>query len=200
MYSVHPAVAYVASMIENLRERTGRDLEQWKSLAAGGPADRKTLVAWLKENHGQGGTTANLIASAALGQDPESFDGDRYLDMAVEYVRTMFSGKKEILQPLYDAVIERVLALGDGVRLCPAKTFVPVYRTHVIAQVKPSTLTRIDLGLALKGFAEPLPARLVDTGGMAKGDRITHRMGISRPEDIDSEVDRWLQVAFNLDG
>jgi hypothetical protein len=47
----------------------------------------------------------------------------------------------------------------------------------VIAQIKPATRTRIDLGFAL-GSREA-EGRLIDTGGYAKKDRITHRIPIS---------------------
>jgi uncharacterized protein DUF5655 len=74
---------------------------------------------------------------------------------------------------------------------------VPIYRNHVIAQVKPTTRTRIDLGLALKNTKEP--KRLIDTGGFAKKDRITHRIEISKPTDFDQEARGWLRVAYEMD-
>jgi hypothetical protein len=56
---------------------------------------------------------------------------------------------------------------------------VPLYRNHVFAQIKPTTNTRIDLGLALAKYPESkLPKRLIDTGGKAKKDRITRRIEI----------------------
>jgi hypothetical protein len=56
-------------------------------------------------------------------------------------------------------------------------TIVPLHRNHVIAQIKPATRTRIDLGFALE--ARKAEGRLIDTGGYAKKDRITHRIPIS---------------------
>ena len=41
--------------------------------------------------------------------------------------------------------------------------------------------------------------RLVDTGGFAKKDRITHRIPISSPAEIDSEVKRWFRLAYDED-
>ena len=55
----------------------------------------------------------------------------------------------------------------------------------------------IDLGFSLgKTKASP---RLIDTGGLAKGDRITHRIPIATPAEFDAEVKRWLQTAYDLD-
>ncbi len=88
--------------------------------------------------------------------------------------------------------------LGDDIHVSPCKTMVPIYRNHVIAQIKPTTLTRVDCGLALKGCAVPYADRLLDTGGLDKGDRITHRIPISNVSEIDEEVSYWLGVAYDL--
>jgi hypothetical protein len=71
------------------------------------------------------------------------------------------------------------------------------YRNHVFAQIKPTTRTRIDLGFAL-GPRKP-EGRLIDTGGYAKKDRITHRIPISSLPEIDGEVNRWLRLAYDDD-
>jgi len=76
---------------------------------------------------------------------------------------------------------------------------VPLYRTHVFAQLKPTTNTRIDLGFALTRYKGKLPKRLIDTGGLAKKDRITHRIELKTVEEIDGDVKKWLRTAYELD-
>jgi hypothetical protein len=117
--------------------------------------------------------------------------------MAHEYVESMFSGRKELLRPIYDALLSLGLSLGKDVKACPCKTIVPLYRNHVFAEIKPATQTRIDLGLALRDT--PVSGRLIDTGGLAKKDRITHRIPITEIAEIDDEVRGWLQIAYDLD-
>ena len=39
----------------------------------------------------------------------------------------------------------------------------------------------------------------MDTGGLAKKDRITHRIEIRSVSDIDDEVKKWLKTAYELD-
>jgi hypothetical protein len=41
--------------------------------------------------------------------------------------------------------------------------------------------------------------RLIDTGGFAKKDRITHRIPITSAEDINDEVKHWMRVAYERD-
>jgi hypothetical protein len=126
-------------------------------------------------------------------------DGDRdvYLAQAERWVEDMFAGSKAGLRPLYDALIATCLSVADDVKACPCKTIVPLYRRHVFAQIKPTTRTRIDLGLALRDTRAP--ARLIDTGGFKKGDRITHRIEIAAMSDIDADVMRWLKQAYRMD-
>jgi hypothetical protein len=76
---------------------------------------------------------------------------------------------------------------------------VPLYRNHVFAQIKPTTNTRIDLGFALAAYKGKLPKRVIDTGGLAKKDRITHRIEIKSGSDVDDDVKKWLKIAYELD-
>jgi hypothetical protein len=57
----------------------------------------------------------------------------------------------------------------------------------------------VDFGLALTHYKGKLPKRLVDTGGLAKKDRITHRIEITDVKQIDAEVKKWLMTAYDLD-
>ena len=133
----------------------------------------------------------------AEGKGAEDGDPDAYLAAAQRYVDDMFAGPKARLKPLYDALLELGFSMGADVKACPCKTIVPLYRSHVFAQIKPSTRSRIDFGLALG--ATKAPARLIDTGGFKKGDRITHRIEIRSGSDIDAAVKRWLKKAYALD-
>jgi len=40
----------------------------------------------------------------------------------------------------------------------------------------------------------------VDTGGLAKKDRITHRIELQSTAQIDQEVVKWLETAYELEG
>jgi len=60
-----------------------------------------------------------------------------------------------------------------------------------------STRTRIDFGLALG--KTKTPQRLIATGGLSKGDRLTHRFEIGSLSDIDAQVETWLRKAYDLD-
>jgi hypothetical protein len=151
----------------------------------------------LKTEHGLGTNSAWWLAKRADGKGSEIGDPDSYLEAAEGYVEEMFSGPKAGLRPIYDAILKTGLKIGKDVKACPCQTIVPLYRNHVFAQIKPTTNKRVDIGFAL-GDMKP-KGRLIDTGGFAKKDRITHRIPLESPKDIDDEVKHWLKVAYDRD-
>jgi len=198
IYGVHPGVAMTQKWIAELKSKTGRSLEEWlRFIKANGPKDLKARREWLKEEHGLGTNSAWWIADRADGKDSETGDPDAYLKAAEGYVEKMFTGSKSGLRPIYDALLKLGLAIGKEAKACPCQTIVPLYRNHVFAQIKPTTRTRIDFGLALGDTKAK--GRLIDTGGFAKKDRITHRFEITSLKDIDDELKRWLKVAYDRD-
>ncbi|HEY0764205.1 MAG TPA: DUF5655 domain-containing protein [Pyrinomonadaceae bacterium] len=198
IYGVHPGVLMTQKWIGELKQKTGRSLEEWLAyIKKTGPKDEKGRREWLKEKHGLGTNTAWWLAERAEGKGEESGDPDLYLEKAESDVEKMFSGGKAGLRPLYNALLKLGLKTGKEAKACPCQTIVPLYRNHVFAQIKPTTQTRIDMGFAL-GDMKPT-GRLIDTGGFAKKDRITHRIPITSMDDIDDEVKRWLKIAYDRD-
>jgi hypothetical protein len=198
VYSVHPGVLMTQKWIGELKQKTGRSLEEWlKHIKKEGPADEQERRAWLKEKYGLGTNSAGWLAERSVGKGAELGDPDLYLESAERYVEKMFSGNKAQLRPIYDALLKLGLKTGKEAKACPGQTIVSLYRNHVFAQIKPTTQTRIDMGFAL-GDMKPT-GRLIDTGGFAKKDRITHRIPISSLDDIDDDVKHWLKVAYDRD-
>ncbi len=183
--------------IASLPEKTGRSLDEWLDfIQKKGPPTEKERRDWLKNEHGLGTNSAWWLAERAGGKDEDSTP-EVYLRSAERYVEEMFAGPKAGLRPLYDALLKLGLGLAKDVKACPCKTMVPLYKNHVIGQIKPTTNKRIDMGFALQD-TKPT-GRLIDTGGYAKKDRITHRIPIASLGDIDAEVEKWLRKAYDMD-
>jgi len=198
IYSVHPGVLMTQKWIGELKDKTGRSLEEWlKHIKKAGPKTEAERRQWLKDEHNLGTNSAWWLAERAEGKGKEAGDPDLYLENAEKDVDKMYSGGKAHLRPIYDALLKLGLKIGKDAKACPCQTIVPLYRNHVFAQIKPTTQTRIDMGFAL-GDMKPT-GRLIDTGGFAKKDRITHRIPITSLEDIDDEVKHWLKVAYDRD-
>lgn len=176
----------------NLPARTGRTLAQWTALLrAEGPAERKARVAWLREAHGLGGATAMLIAHAAEGRRPheEYEDADALVD-------AMYSGRKAGLRPTHDAALSAARRLGKDVLPSARKTYVSLVRRRQFAALQPSTAERVDLGLVLPGV--PPQGRLEATRTVGGG-RVTHRIALHSPRDVDAFARKWLREAYRRD-
>jgi len=200
LYGVHPGVAMVQKWVSELKEKTGRSLEEWIAVTKKeGPKGENEIREWLKTKHKLGTNSARWIAERAVGKGGEDDSPEAYLQAAVRYVEGQYAGPKEKLRSMYEELLALGKSLGGDVKACPCKTIVPLYRNHVFAQIKPTTNTRIDLGFALAKYRGKLPKRIIDTGGLAKKDRITHRIELKSAAEIDGEVKKWLKTAYDVD-
>jgi hypothetical protein len=199
-YSVHPGVAMVQKWVSELKSKTGRSLDEWLSLIQKqGPNTAKERRAWLKAKYQLGTNGAWWLVDRAEGKRREEDTPEAYLEAAERYVQQQYSGAKAALKPIYDELAQLGASIGADAKICPCQTMVPLYREHVFGQIKPTTNSRIDLGLALTHYRGKLPKRLIDTGGLRKKDRITHRIEIRCSSDIDEDVKKWLRTAYDLD-
>jgi hypothetical protein len=200
LYGVHPGVVMVQKSMAELKEKTGRSLEEWIAMVKKeGPKNEKSRREWLTSRHKVGSRDAGWIAERAEGKGGDLDTPEVYLKSAARYVEEQYAGAKEKLRPIYEELLDLATSIGTDAKACPCRTIVPLYREHVFAQIKPATNSRIDLGFALAHYKGTLPKRLIDTGGLAKKDRITHRIEITAAEQIDGEVKKWLKTAYDLD-
>ncbi len=173
----------LATMFENLPEKTGRPLAEWLKLIAGeGLEKHGQIVKFLKSDHGVTHGFANLIASEALKSDAPD-----------DPVAEQYSGDKAALKPIHDALVDYAKGLGDDVEIAPKKTSVSLRRKKQFALITPATKARIDLGLALKGD-EP-GGRLETYNAMC-----SHRVRLESVDDFDGEVRGWMAEAYSRAG
>jgi hypothetical protein len=197
-YSVHPGVAQTQKWVRELPEKTGLSLDEWLELTRkSGARTEQERREWLKKEHKLGTNSAAWIAGRLEGKNKEEDSPEAYLKTAAEWVEAQYAGPRAALRPLYEQLLKFGFSVGKDVKACPCKTMVPLYRNHVFAQIKPSTNSRIDFGLALGNTKAP--NRLINTGGYEKKDRITHRIEVKSKADIDDELKKWLKKAYEMD-
>jgi hypothetical protein len=73
------------------------------------------------------------------------------------------------------------------------KTYLTLARSKQFAVIQPSTNDRVALGLVLPGVAGS--GRLEPTSAVGGG-RVTHRVRLAAPKDVDAFVKRWLKKAY----
>jgi hypothetical protein len=118
---------------------------------------------------------------------------DAYADEGALLDR-MYAGERAALRPVYDSLAETAQMLGDDVVLTVCKTYVGMRRKRQFAMIKPATRPCVLLGLALP---EVKPAGRLANAGSIGNDRMTHRIEIGAPKEIDGEVKRWLRAAYD---
>lgn len=181
--------AALQSMIENLAAKTGKPLAEWVCIAQkSGLQKHGEIVAMLKKDHGIGHGYANLVAHQAKGSDAMSVAKG-----GTDLVAEMYAGPKAALRPIYDLLATRVAAFGTDVELSPKKAYVSLRRSKQFGLVQPSTATRVDVGLNLKGTAAK--GRLEASGSF--NSMCTHRVRVETAKDVDAELLGWLRTAYD---
>src|SRR6266540_996361 len=88
IYGVHPGVAMTQKWVAELKQKTGRSLDEWlRLIKKSGPKDEKAHREWLKTEHGLGTNPAWSLAEHAQGKGSDVGDPDAYLQAAEGYVK-----------------------------------------------------------------------------------------------------------------
>ena len=170
------------TMINNMPEKTGKSLDQWKVILKEKAFTKHSEgVKLLKSEYGVTHGFANTIVTLSKEENNSSDD----------LVTNQYKGK-ESLFPIYKKLLPILKGFGNDVTITPKKTSVSVIRKRQFVLIKPATKTRIDLGLKLPN--KPTTDRLGNSGPF--GTMCTHRVQISSIDEIDGELIDWMQEAY----
>ena len=174
-----------ARMRRNLEERTGKTFAAWINVARSlGTVNHGDIVAYLKGAGPMGHGYANMIAHEA--RKPGVIAEEDPVD-------ALFAGPKVAIRPIYEAIVRTVRTFGRDIALVPKKTCVDLRRTRQFALIQPSTVTRLDVGINLKGVTAT--GRL-EAAGTWNG-MVSHRVRIGAIDEFDLEVKAWLKQAYD---
>lgn len=177
-----------ASMISNMKEKTGKTLDQWLKISRkSGLAKHGEIVKHLKGEHGLGHGYASLVAHKTLGSDAGSAASTDDL------IEGQYAGPKADLLPIYEKLISAVKKFGSDVEIAPKKAYVSLRRSKQFGLIQPTTKTRVDVGINLKG-REP-EGRLEKSGSFNQ--MVTHRVRLEDVGQVDKELIGWLKDAYN---
>lgn len=177
----------LAEMVANLKSKTGKSLDEWATIIrAKKLAKHGEMMQLLKGEHGVSHGYANQIALNVLKQETPTDSSDE------DPIEAMYSGSKAGLKPIHDAILSKIQSFGNDVDLAPKKGYVSVRRSKQFAIIQPSTATRLDVGINLKGV-EPT-ARLESSGSFNA--MLSHRVRISNVNEVDKELIGWLKQAY----
>lgn len=177
------------SMVRNLQEKTGKTLDQWVTIARkSGFSKHGEIVKFLKSDHAMGHGYANMVAHAVLNPDVLKKTETAETDL----LDAQYAGAKAALRPFYDKLLKAVEGFGKDVEISPKKTYVSLRRSKQFALVQPSTATRLDVGINLKGVK---PVGRLEASGSFNA-MVTHRVRVEDIKQIDAELIGWLRQAY----
>ncbi|MEL6556595.1 MAG: DUF5655 domain-containing protein [Bacteroidota bacterium] len=171
------------AIIRNLKEKTGKNLNQWVEIIKDSQlSDKKSIMDSLKKEHGLGHFQAQKIY--------EQFQGEDMYENVDEFTDQLFD--KPILKELYNQVEQFIKTIDNNVRIQPCKTYIPFYRKNQFAIVKPKG-DNVVIGLNL-------PDNFVDSrfqkAKTSASERINFQTTIAGSDQLDAHLKSIVQQAY----
>ena len=177
----------VVTMEANILEKTGKPVAEWVKIAKGSGLEKHgQIVKFLKTDHGFTHGYANLVAHQTLASSADQHDDD-------DLVAAQYAGPKADLKPIYDALVKEVSSFGGDVEISPKKAYVSLRRNKQFGLIQPSTKTRVDVGINLKGVE---PTERLESSGSFNA-MVSHRVRLSDVSQVDADLITWLRQAYD---
>jgi len=176
---------WMESVKANFAKATGKPVEAWvkRAKSQGFDKDIKESRRWLKEKEGLTMVQANYVLMSLF---PESED-------EADLLAAQYAGAKASLRPIYDALAKVARSFGENVMIAPRKSQVTFARQVTFAVVRAATKDRVDLAVRLEG--EKATPRLV-ANPKSTGSDPTHTIALGSAQEVNREVVKWLEVAY----
>jgi predicted transport protein len=176
----------VLTMLENLKEKTGHSLEEWKELILSQNVSKHgEIVKFLKEKHNVTHGYASEIALKVLGSDADSATDTDAL------IINQYKGK-EHLKPFYEKLISEIQKFDGDFEIAPKKTYVSLKRKKQFIILNPASKTRFEIGFNLKGVEAKDRLMAEKPDGIC-----SHKINLADINEVDTEVINWIKMAFD---
>jgi predicted transport protein len=180
----------IQTQVANIEKATGKSVTEWASvLKSSGFSKHGELVIFLKEVHGLTHGNANMLVHVANQSHAGAAENE------TDWIAEQYKGKEE-MKPWYDAIMKMIGAMGSDVEIAPKKAYVSLRRKKQFAIIQPSTKTRMDIGLNIKGNA---PSGMAEKSGSWNA-MCTHRIKLESAAGINDELKGWIAAAYEQAG
>lgn len=177
-----------ATQLSNIKAKIGLSLDTVRGeIAASGKVKHGDVRSWLMERFQLGYGDANALAHVSK---EEAIDTTEKLDP----LASIYTGKKEHLRPIHDALLEKVSRLGEF-EVAPKKAYVALRRKKQFAMLGPKNASVAELGINLKDDVQSARIIAQKPGGMCQ-----YSVVLASPDDIDDELLGVLRRAFEAAG
>ena len=177
-------------MYENIARKTGKSVDEWITILQQQKLQKHgEMVKYLKENHDFTHGYANMVAIKVTGTDA------RMAENPVDLINKQYKGK-EHFKPLYDKLMAKIKSFGPDVEVAPKNAYVSLRRKKQFAILQPSSKTRFEIGINLKGEAgDELLKPITAANAMC-----SHKIELASENDISPEVLSWIKKAYEKAG
>ena len=182
------------TQLNNIQTRTGKTLDELAAyVQSTGLTKHGEIRAALMSDLGLGYGDANTLAHLVLKSDGATAaraSGASTGDLTGE----MYTGPKATLRPIHDRLMAALDTFGPY-EIAPKKGYFSFRRKKQFAMFGPTTNTRVELGLNVKGL--PASDRLQE---MRPGEMCQYKVKLASPDEVDPELIDWIKQAYDSAG
>jgi hypothetical protein len=177
--------------LDNIKTKTGMTPADFRRAAESEGMLRpgvKTgeIVAWLKHDYDLGrGHAMAIVLTLKSSSEPKTVPEDG--------ISRHFKGDRARWREPYEMLLASVRGFGPGVSVGPTSTYISFLRNRKKFAIVQVTGDRLDVGIKLKGER---PTSRFEAAGTWNS-MVTHRVRISEPRQLDSQVIAKLKDAFD---
>jgi predicted transport protein len=180
------------TQLQNIQNKTGKTLEELfdfikKSGLEKHSQVRDLLIKELALGYGDANTLVHVYKNSLEDKLLSS-------DSLENSLLSIYSGSREGLRPLHDAVMKAIHKLGDF-EIAPKKTYLSLRRKKQFAMVCPGTKNRLEIGLNMKGVPSTERLQEQPAGGMCQ-----YKVWLQDSSEIDEELLTWIKTAYESAG
>lgn len=178
------------TMLQNLHKKTGKTMDEWVALVRQqGFAKHGEMMQFLKEQHHFTHGYANMVAIRVTGTDA------RTAEDPAELIQKQYKGK-EHFKPLFDKLMKQIQSFGSDVEVAPKNAYVSLRRKKQFATLQPSTKTRFEIGLNLKGEAGDEVLKPIT----AANAMCSHKIEMANESELTPDILQWIKAAYEKAG
>jgi hypothetical protein len=182
------------TQLKNIQTKTGRTLDQLCALIKkSGLANHGEIRDMLKRDLGLGHGDANTLTHYYF-KSLETPAGQAQPSAPDDVLAGIYSGPKAELRSIHDKLMAAIDKFGPF-EIAPKKNYVSLRRKKQFAMIGPTTKTRVEVGLNVKGLKPA--ARLIE---MPAGGMCQYKVNVGEIKEVDKELLSWIRQAYDKAG
>lgn len=180
----------IQTQIDNIEKNSGKKLKDWIAIVnKSGLEKHGELVNFLKAKHDFTHGNANTVVHFAKQSHAGAAENE------TDWIAEQYKGKED-MKAWYDKLMEAINKFGKDVEVSPKKAYVSLRRKKQFAIIQPSTKTRMDIGLNIKGVA---PTGNAEKAGSWNA-MCTHRIKVEDEKAINKDLLNWIKQSYDQAG